>query len=194
MQEWVRQDYQRMVLIIRRHALLAGSSSDYDTIWSLLTRVNAEADADLVGGNFFALPKLWIKLGIALGLSREEIVGYQPHTLLGLLNESLISEVRFSDTLPVRELIDATIDPVFYQLWGEALERSLHLPHDTLDYFWARAADRWGRQTRRSLLLARAASAADQQALWNEYKSQVKLDREWHRFTILQSLLESGTA
>ncbi|MEE8176379.1 MAG: hypothetical protein V3T65_00110 [Acidobacteriota bacterium] len=194
LQEWVRQEYQRIVLIIRRHALIAGNSTDHETIWGLLARVKAEADVDPVGGNFFALPTLWIKFGIALGVSREEIAGYQPHTLLGLLYEALLTEVRFSSALPVREVVDACISPVFYRLWGEALERSCQLPHDALDYFWARAADHWGQDTGRSILLRGAESAEVQEVLWREYQQQMKMDREWHRLTILQRLMESGTA
>ena len=194
LQEWVRQDFQRIVLLIRRHALLAGNSQDYETIWGLLARVKAEADVDPVGGNFFALPKLWTKFGIALGLSREEITDCQPHTLLSLLHESLLTEVRFSSALPVREVVEASIDPVFYRLWGEALEGSCKLPHDALDYFWARASDHWGQETGRSILLRGAESGEIQEVLWSEYQQQIKMDREWHRLTILQRLMDSGTA
>ena len=189
-QEWVRQDYQRTVHLIRRHALLVANSPDFEIIRGLLTRVKAEADADPVGGTFFALPQLWTKFGIALGLSRAEVTASRPHPLLGMLHESMLSEVRFSAALPVREFVDALLDPLFHQLWGEALERSLGLPHDALDFFWAIAADRWGGETGRSILQGWAGSPEAQADLWNRYRSEVADDREWYRFTILQRILE----
>ena len=194
-QEWVRQDYQRIVVLIRRHSLLAANASAYETIWSLLTRVKVEADVDPVGGTFFALPQLWIKFGIALGLSREEIVESRPHPGLALLNEAMLSEARFSAALPVRDVVDAALDPVFYRLWGEALERALELPHEALDFFWAVAADRWGEETGRTLLRqdlgGQGASREAQAALWNQYRSDTEADREWHRLDVLQTILES---
>ena len=190
-QEWVRQEYQGIVYLIRRHTLLAANCSNDETIWGLLTRVKVEADSDPVGGNFFALPKLWTKFGIALGLSREELTGFRPHPLLGLFNESSLAEVRFSATLPLRDFVDAMLDPLFHQLWGESLENSLHPPHDALDFFWAIASDRWGGETGRSILQGWAGTPEAQAELWSRYQSEVEQDREWLRFTILQRILES---
>ena len=76
----------------------------------------------------------------------------------------------------------------------ETLERSCQLPHDALDYFWARASDHWGQEIGRSILLREAESGEIQEVLWSEYQSKVKVDREWHRLTILQRLMDSGTA
>ena len=193
-QEWVRQDYQRTIQTIRRHALLAANSADYEVVWGLLTRVKAEADSDPVGGTFFALPQLWLKFGIALGLTREEIVGCRPHPLLGLINDSMLSEVRFASAFSVREFVDAVLDPIFYQLWGEALGKSLGLPRDAMDFFWAIGADRWGEETGRSILQSWAGSRENQVELWNKYRAEVADDREWHRLTILQTILESTKA
>ena len=192
-QEWVRQEYQGIVYLIRRHALLAANCSDYETLWGLLTRVKVEADSDPVGGNFFALPKLWSKFGIALGLTREEVTGFRPHPLLSVLNQSRLAEARFSATLPVREFVDAMLDPLFHQIWGEALENSLHPPHDALDFFWAIASDRWGGETGRSILQAWAGTPEAQAELWRRYQAEVEQDQEWLRFTILQRILESGS-
>jgi len=191
--EWVRQDYERIVVSIRRHSLLAANASDYETVWSLLTRVKAEADVDPVGGTFFALPQLWIKFGIALGLMREEIVESRPHPVLALLHEAMLSEARFSAALPVRDLVDAALDPVFYRLWGEALERTLALPHEALDFFWAMAADRWGEETGRTILARRVESRESQAALWNQYRMEAESDREWDRWSLLHAILESAS-
>lgn len=191
MREWVRQDYQRIITVIRRHSLLAANASDYETVWGLLTRVKVEADVDPVGGTFFALPQLWIKFGIALGLSREEIVESRPHPVLALLNEAMLSEARFSAALPVRDLVDAALDPVFYRLWGEALERTLKLPHEALDFFWAKVADRWGEETGRTILARRAGSQESRAALWNQYRSEAEGDQEWDRWSLLLTILES---
>jgi len=190
-QEWVRQDYARIVAVIRRHSLLAANASDYETVWELLTRVKAEADVDPVGGTFFSLPQLWIKFGIALGLSREEIVESRPHPGLALLNEAMLSEVRFSAALPVRDVVDAALDPVFYRLWGETLERTLDLPREALDFFWAMAADRWGEETGRAILARRLASPESQAALWNQYRAEAEGDREWDRLSLLLTILDS---
>ncbi len=192
--EWVRQDYQRTVVLIRRHALLAANSPDYETIWGLLTRVKAEADADLVSGTFFALPQLWIKFGIALGMSREEITGYRPHPLLGIVNESMLDEVRFSTALPVGEFVDALLDPVFYGIWGEALGASLGINNDALDFFRAIEADRWGEETGRKIFERLAVSHESQTELWNRYRSEVERGRERERFTILEGILEGVPA
>ena len=196
LQEWVRQDYQRIVALIRRHALLAGNAADYEIVWGLLTRVKIEADADPVGGTFFALPQLWVKFGIALGLAREEIVEFRPHPVLGLFNEALVSEARLAAALPVRELVDASLDPVFYRVWGEALQRSLGLPQDAFDFFRAIAADRWGEETGRAVLRQgfgrQAGSREEQAALWNQYRAEMEADREWHRLSFLQTILESA--
>ncbi len=189
LREWVREDYQRIVAAIRRHSLLAAMASDYETLRDLLTRVKAEADVDPVGGTFFALPQLWIKFGIALGLAREEIVAARPHPEIELLNEALLSEVRLAVSLPVRDLLDATLESAFYQVWGETLERRLGLPHDALDYFWAVAADRWGEETGRAILAPRAASRDSQAALWSEYRAAAEHDREWDRLSLLQKIL-----
>ena len=201
-QEWVRQDYQRTICLIRRHALLAANSPDYDTVWALLTRVKAEADADPVGGVFFALPQLWIKFGISLGLSREEVTSFRPHPLLELLNDSTLNEVRFSSVLPAGDFVEALLDPVFYRVWGDALENSFRLPSDALDFFWAVAADRWGEESGRALLSRGvggraliqqwAASEESQTALWNRYRAEVEQGREWQRLTLLQKILESA--
>ncbi|OFW31586.1 MAG: hypothetical protein A3J28_12680 [Acidobacteria bacterium RIFCSPLOWO2_12_FULL_60_22] len=193
-QEWVRQDYPRIVYAIRRHSLLAANASDYETLWGLLTRVKVEADSDPVGGTFFALPQLWTKFGIALGLSREEIVNSHSHPWLALWNEAMLAEVRFSAVLPTGEFLDASLDPVFYRLWGEALEKALQLPHDALDFFWAIASDRWGEETGQSILQRWAGSRESQAELWDKYQAERQDDREWHRLTILQTVLEAGAA
>jgi hypothetical protein len=122
------------------------------------------------------------------------VIESRPHPLLAMFNDSMLAEVRFSATLPLSEFVDALLDPLFYQLWGEALENSLRLPHDALDFFWAMAADRWGGETGRALLLSWAGSREAQAIMWDRYRSEVEQDREWHRFTILQKILESEPA
>ncbi len=191
LQEWVRQDYQRSVCAIRRHALVAANSPDYDVIWALITRVKAEADADPVGGVFFALPQLWIKFGISLGLAREEVTGARPHPLLQLLNQAMLDEVRFSGAVPVDDFVNALLDPIFYRIWGDALENSLRLPADALDFFWAMAGSRWGEETGRAVFERMAGSPESQKALWNRYRAEIQQGREWHRLTILQRILEA---
>jgi len=189
-QEWVRQDYQRTVSAIRRHALIAANASEYDLIWALITRVKVEADADPVGGVFFALPQLWIKFGISLGLTREEIIAARPHALLQLLNDSVIHEVRFSGAVPAGELVSALLDPIFNRVWGDAIENSLRLPSDALDFFWATAADRWGEENGRALIQKWATSEESQAALWNQVRVEADAGREWQRFSILWRILE----
>jgi hypothetical protein len=197
--EWARQDYQRTVYALRRHALIAANAADYETIWGLIARVKAEADADPVGGTFFALPQLWLKFGIALGLERHEIIESTPHPELRRANEAMVDELRFSGAMPVTEFIDAMLDPVFYRLWGEALASSLGLEHESLDFFWAIAADRWGAETGRAILEKWAGAGAAsgdgikgaQTALWKRLAEEMKEGREWQRFSIMDSLLES---
>jgi hypothetical protein len=207
--EWVRQDYQRTVYTLRRHALIAANAADYETIWGLIARVKAEADADPVGGTFFALPQLWLKFGIALGLERQEMIESTPHPELRQANEAMVDELRLSGAMPVLEFIDAMLDPVFYRLWGEVLASTLELDRESLDFFWAIAADRWGAETGRAILEkwagarwagARADSGdsvtadgikAAQTTLWKRLAEEMKEGREWRRFSILQSLLES---
>lgn len=201
LREWVRQDYQRIVTALRRHSLVAAMASDYETLRGLLARVKADADVDPVGGTFFALPQLWIKFGIPLGLSRKEIVSALPDPAIGqlndaMLNEAMLSEARGSEAqasaLPVGDLLDAALDPVFYQIWGETLERSLGLAHEKLDYFWAIAASRWGEETGRAILAQRAVFRESQAALWNQYRAEAEHDREWDRLSLLQKVLERG--
>ena len=197
--EWARQDYQRTVYALRRHALIAANATDYETIWGLIARVKAEADADPVGGTFFALPQLWLKFGISLGLDRQEIIESTPHPELRQANEAMVDELRFSGAMPAMEFVDAMLDPVFYRLWGEALARSLGLEHQALDFFWAIAADRWGGETGRMILekWAGASTAskngvkAAQAALWKRLAEEMKEGRDWQRFSILENLLES---
>ena len=196
--EWARQDYQRTLYALRRHALIAANAADYETIWGLIARVKAEADADPVGGTFFALPQLWLKFGIALGLERREMAESTPHPELRGTNEAMVDELRFSGAIPVMEFIDAMLDPVFYRLWGEALASSLGLEREQLDFFWAIAADRWGTETGRAILEKWAGAGANsgddikaaQTALWKRLAEEMKEGREWQRFSILESLLE----
>jgi hypothetical protein len=194
LREWVRQDYQRTVCAIRRHALVAANSPDYDVIWALITRVKAEADADPVGGVFFALPQLWIKFGISLGLSREDVTGARPHSLFQLLNQAMLEEVRFSGAVPVGDFVNALLDPIFYRIWGDALENSLRLPSDALDYFWAMAGSRWGEETGRMVFERMAAGGEAQTELWNRYGAELEQGREWQRLSILQTLLEAAAS
>lgn len=147
-----------------------------------------------MGGSFFALPQLWIKFGIALGLRRDEIVSFQPHGEIGLLDDALLAGARALGSqagaaLPARDLVDAAVEPVFYQVWGEALERKLGLAHDALDFFWAVAADRWGEETGRAILAQRAGSRESQAALWKQYRAEGERDREWERWSLLQKIL-----
>lgn len=193
LREWVRQDYQRILTAIRRHTLLAANATDYETLRGLLARVKAEADVDPVGGSFFALPQLWIKFGIALGLGREEIVSFQPQVEIGLLNETLLADARAAKTLPPRDLVDASLDPVFYRVWGEALERKMGLEHEALDFFRAVAADRWGEETGRAILAPQAATRESQAALWTQYREEAARDREWDRFSLLEKILERNS-
>ncbi len=201
--EWARQDYQRTVYALRRHALIAANATDYETIWGLIARVKAEADADPVGGTFFALPQLWLKFGIALGMKRHDLIESSPHPELRQTNEAMVDELRFSGAMPVMEFIDAMLDPIFYRLWGEALARSLGLDREALDFFWAIAADRWGAETGRAILEKWAGGGANfgdranrddkktvQTELWKRLAEEMKEGREWQRFSILESLLE----
>ena len=206
LREWVRLDYRRILAVIRRHTLLAANATEYETLLGLLARVKTEADVDPAGGSFFALPQLWIKFGIALGLKREEIVSFQPYPEIGLLDEALLAEARAfvpraldprvldplsGTTLPARDLVDAVLDSVFYQLWGEALERKLGLAHESLDFFRAVAADRWGEETGRAILAPQAATRESQAALWNQYRTEAERDLEWDRFSLLEKILET---
>ncbi|MBI2817891.1 MAG: hypothetical protein HYX72_13230 [Acidobacteria bacterium] len=190
MQEWVRQEYQHTVCAIRRHALVAANAPTYGEIWALITRVKAEADADPVGGVFFALPQLWVKFGISLGMAREEITESRPHPLLDLLNQSIVDEVRFSGVIPVSEFVNAFLDPIFSRVWGDALENSLHLPPGALDYFGAMAGTRWGEETGRSTFERWASTAESQTQLWSRFSAEPDRSREWQRFAILQQILE----
>ena len=198
LREWARQDYQRTVYALRRHALIAANAVDYETIWGLIARVKTEADADPVGGTFFALPQLWLKFGIALGLERHHMIESTPHPDLRRANEAMVDELRFSGAIPVLEFIDGMLDPLFNRLWGEALALSLGLDRESLDFFWAIAADRWGAETGRAILekwAGRGAASGDdlkgmQTALWKRFAEEMKEGREWQRFSILESLLE----
>lgn len=202
LREWVRQDYQRILTAIRRHTLLAAHAADYETLRGLLARVTAEADVDPVSGSFFALPQLWIKFGIALGLTRQEIVQFRPHPEIARLNETMLAEARAPGprseepqsgaTLPARDLVDAALDPVFYQVWGEALERKLGLAHEALDFFRAAAADRWGEETGRAILEQQTATRDAQTALWNRYRAEAGRDREWDRLSLLEKILQAA--
>jgi hypothetical protein len=191
LREWVRQDYRRVLASIRRHTLLAANAAEYETLRGLLARVTAEADVDPVGGSFFALPQLWIKFGIGLGLTREEIVAFKPHAEIELLDEAMLVEARSATRLPVRDLVDACIEPVLHGLWGEALEEKLGLARESLDFFRAVAADRWGEETGRAILAPLAATRESQLALWNQYRSEAARDREWERFSLLMGILET---
>jgi pyrroloquinoline quinone (PQQ) biosynthesis protein C len=196
--EWARQDYPRTVYALRRHALIAANATEYETIWGLIARVKAEADADPVGGTFFALPQLWLKFGIAMGLERHEMIESTPHPELRQANEAMVDELRFSGAMPLMEFIDAMLDPVFYRLWGEALASSLGLEREQLDFFWAIAADRWGAETGRAILenwagkvaVSGDAIKAMQTALWKRLAEEMKEGREWQRFSILETLLD----
>ena len=168
-------------------------ASDYETLRGLLARVKADADVDPVSGTFFALPQLWIKFGIPLGLSRKEIVSARPDPAIGQLNEAMLSEARSASALPIGDLLDAALDPVFYQIWGETLERSLGLAHEELDYFWAIAAGRWGEETGRAILAQRAVARESQAALWNQYRAEAEHDRIWDRLSLLQKILERSS-
>ena len=194
LREWVRQDYRRILTMIRRHTLLAANATEYETLRGMLARVKAEADADPVGGSFFALPQLWIKFGIALGLTREEIVSFQPHAEIALLDGALLTEAGPSTKLPARDLVDASLEPVFHRLWGEALERKPGLPGEALDFFRAIAADRWGEETGRAILAPEASTREAQAALWKQYCSEAERDREWERLNLLQRILETGSS
>ena len=193
LREWVRLDYRRILTAIRRHTLLAANATEYETLRGLLARVKAEADVDPVGGSFFALPQLWIKFGIALGLTREEIVSFRPYPEIGLLDEAMLAEARAATRLPARDLVDAVLDPVFYQVWGEALERHLGLAREALDFFRAVAADRWGEETGRAILAPQAATRESQAALWSQYRTETERDLDWDRFSILEKILEGSS-
>ena len=156
--------------------------------WKLITRVKTEADADPVGDTFFALPQLWLKFGIALGLSRDEMIHARPSELLEALNDTMLSEVRQMQTAPVGDLVAAMLEPVFHRIWGAALQRSLGLPHDALDYFWAIAEDRWGGETGRSILEGWASSREAQRQLWSRYGAERSRGEQWRRFTVLAAI------
>jgi pyrroloquinoline quinone (PQQ) biosynthesis protein C len=193
---WVRQDYERIVTAIRRHSLLAALPADYETLRGLLARVNSEADVDPVGGTFFALPQLWIKFGIALGLSREEISGARPHPGIVRLNEAMLTEARSfvalpAAALPVRDLVDSVLDPVFYQMWGESLQRAQGLAAEALDYFSAIASDRWGEETGQAILAQMASTPEARAAVWERYRAEREGEREWDRLSLLLELCSS---
>jgi len=199
LREWVRQDYRGILAAIRRHTLLAANATEFETLLGLLARVKAEADVDPVGGSYFALPQLWIKFGIALGLTREEIVSFQPYPEIGALDDGMLIEARpliplSGTTLPVGDLVDASLDAVFHALWGEALERKPGLAHEALDFFWAVAADRWGEETGRAILAPQAATPESQAALWSQYRAEAERDLEWDRFSLLEKILETDSS
>ena len=191
LREWVRQDYRRILTAIRRHTLLAACATEYETLRGLLARVKAEADVDPVGGSFFALPQLWIKFGIALGLTREEIVSFEAYPEIGVLDEAMLADAKSATKLPARDLVDAALDPVFYRIWGDALERTVGLAHEALDFFWAVAADRWGEETGRAILAPQALTRDTQAALWNQYRREAERDLEWDRLSLLEKILET---
>jgi len=185
---WVCQDYERIVTAIRRHSLLAALAEDYETLRGLLARVKDEADVDPVGGTFFALPQLWIKFGIALGLSRQEIVRAHTHPGINELNQAMLTEARAATSLPVSDLVDALLDPVFYRIWGESLQPTLGLSADALGYFWAIASDRWGEETGQAILAKRASTPEDRTVLWEQYRAECQQCREWDRLSLLHDL------
>lgn len=193
MAEWVRQEYAGTIYSIRRHALYAAACQDCDSLRAVLGYVKGEADADPVGGSYFSLPQLWVKLGIALGLTRAEIVSSQPAPALRAWNEQALAIANASRELPVSLLVDALLNPVFHRLWGEALERSLALPRDVLDYFWAAAGDRWGEDAGRPLLESWCGSPAAQRSVWERYRREVQTLREYDRLTIIQQVIEPAS-
>ncbi|MSO20329.1 MAG: hypothetical protein EXQ56_07665 [Acidobacteria bacterium] len=190
LREWARHDYAAIIVTIRRHTLAAANCEECDLLRSLLGFVGIEADADPVGGAFFSLPQLWVKFGISLGLTRDEMIHFQPHPQLRSWNERALSAARASTEVPVTLLIDSMVTPGLHLILGEALQRQLGLPRDALDFFWAAAGNRWGEEVAWPILEGWCSSPAAQASTWKRYCAERERIPEHERLSILQAILQ----
>ena len=191
LREWVRQDYQHVLGSIRRHALAAAAATDCDLLRALLAYVGVEADADPVGGTYFALPQLWVKLGITLGLTRDELVHAEPAAALAEWEDRATEAARRQQGVPVGLFVNAMLDPALASCIGPRLHAQLGFSRDCFDYFWAVAGNRWGEDAGRLMLESWCATAADQRNIWSRYAAERAVQRESERLTLLQQAVET---
>jgi hypothetical protein len=191
LRRWVRLNYLCVVSEIRRHALVAACASDCDLLRSLLAYVGVEADADPVGGTYFSLPQLWVKFGIALGLARTQITEPNPLPDLVELEQQQLADTHRLKDIPVSFLVRSMLDPALSGMVGKRMREQLGLPGDSLDYFWAVQANRWGDDAGRSILESWSQTAEGQRTVWNRYAAEAVSAQEQTRLTILQQAIES---
>jgi hypothetical protein len=192
LREWVRQNYQSVLGEIRRNAMLAATAQDCDQLRALLSLVGMQADADPVGGAYFSLPQLWIKFGISLGLTREEITKAKPAPDLLRWNEKEMAAARDQRSVPVEMLVRSLLDPALAWVLGARLRQSLKCERNSLDYFWAIAGNRWGEDAGLPTLESWSAEADAQRQLWDLYVEERSSDRNCERLSILQRVVESA--
>jgi hypothetical protein len=190
LQEWVRQGYLSVMADIRRHTLIAAAARECDLLRSLLSYVSAEADADPVGGTFFSLPHLWIKFGISLGLTREQIVGAQPSAEL-LKCERAATDAVSGAGVPVSIFVDAILDSALASYLGKQLQAQLGCARDSLDYFWAIAGNRWGEDVGRSILELWSETGSGQQNVWARFAHERASACATDRLSATQAAVES---
>jgi len=190
LREWVRQGYTSVIGDIRRHALIAAAARECDLLRSLLAYAGVEADADPVGGSFFSLPQLWIKFGISLGLTREEVVRAVPCPELVKWEEAATAAVS-RERVPVCIFADAVLDCALADCLGRRLQRQLGHARDSFDYFWAIAGNRWGEDVGLPLLEFWCETSEGKRDVWSRYGNERMLAHTGQRLTIMQTAIES---
>ena len=192
LRECVRQGYASVIGDIRRHALIAAAARECDLLRSLLAYAGVEADADPVGGAFFSLPQLWIKFGIALGLTREDIVRAAPCPELVKWEEAATAAVS-KERVPVSIFVDAVLDCALADCLGRRLQNQLGHARDSFDYFWAIAGNRWGEDVGFPLLEFWCETSEGRREVWSRYANERSLAHTEQRLTIMQTAVESNS-
>ena len=190
LREWVRQHYISVIGDIRRHALVASSAKDCELLRATLSYVAVEADADPVGGAFFSLPQLWIKFGIAIGVTREETVLANASPELLRWEASEMAAVS-REGVPVSLFVGAVLDCALATCLGRRLQAQMGRTRDSFDYFWAIAGNRWGDDVGRPVLESWCESSKGRQNVWSRYTEERRLARTAQRLTIMQAAVES---
>jgi len=187
LQAWVKQDIHAKVQTIRNDAMIVAKARNLEEMRKQLLVLVEEAGEDIIGGDTPAHPTLWLRFGLALGLTEAEITEAPVHPLTrSFLDASMLRGVmRPIGASPTNLRLGERAQSIIFPIWRETLASVYHVPDEALLFFDAHGEADWGHGgIGEDVILTRCDRHEDQRDLWEAAKRSC--GDQFHKFDVWQ--------
>lgn len=180
-------NYPYLIQTIRNDAMIVAKAKNLAEMRKQLLVLIEEAGEDIVGGDTPAHPTLWLRFGLALGLTEEQITDQPVHPLTrSFLDAAMLRGLmRPIGAAPTNLRLGERAQSIIFPIWRETLASTYQLADEALLFFDAHGEADWGHGgIGEDVILTRCRTLEAQRDLWEAAKRGCA--EQFHKFDVWQ--------